>query len=699
MNRLYIKLIAAIAVICTSFGARAAGWPANYEGVMLQGFYWDSYSDTKWTNLTSQADELSKYFTLIWVPNSAQSSGSPTMGYMPIYWFSHHNSSFGTEAELRAMIKAYKDKGVGIIEDVVVNHRVGTSNWYNFPTETWNGKTYTMNSGCITSTDEVWADGGHGCPASYKGNPDTGDDFNGARDLDHTNATVQDHIKDYCKFLLEDLGYVGFRLDMVKGYGGQYTKIYNQYSKPQFCVGEYWDSSYDKVAAWIDATGKESAAFDFPFKYAVNEAFSANDMTKLCWTNPSGAYQPAGMVHYGYTQYAVTFIDNHDTYRDGSKFTGNVMAANAYMLCSPGTPCVFLRHYLENKTAMQTLINVRNAVGVHNLSAVKVLKLQKDCYMAEVTGSKGKLVVKIGSASVTPDGYTNDDIKASGTNYCVWTKMGGIDTPDPTPNEPFTVYFKNTKNWTTPHIHYWGNTESTWPGVAMSKHKDNIWEYTVPAGTTGILFNAGDGDASKTADMSAYKDHLYTPDGDQGVYSEGGNNDDPTPGTYPATLYLLGHVGGTSWSTTANFPAKGSNGVYKWEEVSVDDAGEGVGYFSFVTALGNSWDIVNGSDRYGAATHDEPISAGGTATVTLFPANVSASGANSWAIAPGLYDLTVDLAAMRLSVSKSAGLFDIEMDSNAPVEYYNLQGVRVANPVSGIYIRVQAGNSEKVIVK
>mgnify|MGYP000065692823 FL=1 len=32
------------------------GFPTEYEGVMLQGFYWDSYEDTKWTNLTSQVD-------------------------------------------------------------------------------------------------------------------------------------------------------------------------------------------------------------------------------------------------------------------------------------------------------------------------------------------------------------------------------------------------------------------------------------------------------------------------------------------------------------------------------------------------------------------------------------------------------------------------------------------------------------------
>jgi D-sedoheptulose 7-phosphate isomerase len=38
---------------------------------MLQGFYWDGYADSNWTTLEDQADEMSQYFSLIWVPNSA----------------------------------------------------------------------------------------------------------------------------------------------------------------------------------------------------------------------------------------------------------------------------------------------------------------------------------------------------------------------------------------------------------------------------------------------------------------------------------------------------------------------------------------------------------------------------------------------------------------------------------------------------
>lgn len=687
MKKFYFHILAVTALFCISFGAKATGWPANYRGVMLQGFYWDSYNDSKWTNLTSQSDELSKYFSLIWVPNSAKSSGNPTMGYMPIYWFTNHNSSFGTEAQLKTMIKTFKEKGVGIIEDVVVNHRVGVSNWADFPTETWNGQTWKIGPEGICRTDE-WGQG--------TGAADTGDDFNGARDLDHTNANVQNNVKNYCKFLIDDLGYVGFRLDMVKGYGGQYTKIYNQYAKPQFSVGEYWDGNYDAVAAWIEATGKESAAFDFPFKYQVNEAFASNDMRKLCWTNPSGAYQPAGLIHYGYAQYAVTFVDNHDTYRDGSKFNGNVLAANAFMLCSPGTPCVFYKHYLDNKTAIQALVKVRNDVGVHNMSAVNVLKLTNNCYMAEVTGMYGKLVVRIGSTSDTPSGYSASDIKAQGNGYCVWATTGGGQIPS---NEAFTVYFKNTKNWTNPYIHYWGDTESTWPGVKMEKYKDNVWKYTVPAGTTGCLFNAGDGDATKTADMSAQANHLYTPDGDQGVYSDADPVDPVPGGNYPATLYLLGNVNGTNWSTTAEFPAKGANGVYNWDSVEIDDAGSGAGYFTFVTATGSNWDAVNASDRYGASSHDEMIAEGKSAPIILFNGGGNASGANSWMITPGLYKLSVDLTKGRLSVLKSTALDLIGADAEMPVEYYNLQGVKVANPQSGIYIRVQGKKVEKIVVQ
>lgn len=417
------------------------GWPGNYDGVMLQGFYWDSYSETSWKALTYQVGELSKYFDLIWVPNSGKSANNPSMGYDPVYWFTNHDSSFGKEQEIRDMIQWYKLRGTGIIEDVVVNHRNGVTNWTDFPVEVWGGKEWFIGLDGICSNDEVAYEPGQPKPT---GSLDEGDNFDGCRDLDHTNANVQENVKNYCRFLLEDMGYIGFRYDMVKGYAGYYTGMYNLYSKPQFSVGEYFDGSYDNLTHWIKETGKlqdndpmgTSAAFDFACKFQINEAFNGGEnMRALVWeAGDSKELQPAGLIHYQYQQKAVTFVDNHDTYRDNNKFNGNVLAANAFILCSPGTPCVFWVHYRDNKEAIQQMIMARKAAGITNTSRVKVLKSSSDCYMAELYGTRGTLVVKVGSAWDNPEnlGYTSDDIYTSGDNYCIWVKtsigMGKLES-------------------------------------------------------------------------------------------------------------------------------------------------------------------------------------------------------------------------------------------------------------------------------
>lgn len=734
-------LVAAITLLCSAFGAKAIGWPANYQGVMLQGFYWDSYKPYNWAQLTSMSDELSKYFSLIWVPNSAKPASNPSMGYDPVYWFTNHNSSFGTEAQLRTMISTYKNKGVGIIEDVVVNHRSGYSNWYNFPSETWNGKTYHLTERCITSGDEVWADGGHGCPASYKGNADTGEDFNGSRDLDHTNPTVQDHIKDYCKFLLQDLGYVGFRLDMVKGYGGQYTKIYNQYSRPQFCVGECFDGNYDVCAAWIEATGKESAAFDFPLKFQLNKAFpsaSSYNLKELCWTNPSGQLQPAGLIHYGYTQLSVTFVENHDTDRDHNKFNGNVLAANAFIICSPGTPCVFLRHYLNNKDAIQKMIDARNSVGVHNLSSVNVLKCESNCYMAEVTGTKGKLVVRIGTTSDQPSGsgYT---LKCSGNGYSIWTTSNGGQTPsnpggNTGGNYPAQLHLMGHTNgysWATDKgLTATGqNGVYNWSNVTIDDSGDGsgYFAFATVLGGDWDAVNSGDRYGAQSADLpiakgqSATIKHYPASTGEAGgsqswkipagsysitadlaqmkiTVSEAGSKPDLPSGQYPSTLYLIGHTNGYEWATDKGVAATGQNGVYIWNDLSIDDSGDGSGYFAFATVLGADWDAVNGGDRYGATSSDLPIANGQSADIRLYAVNVDASGSQSWKIAPGKYTITADLASMKLTVGNTNGVDSMEADE-AQAAYFNLQGVQVENPAPGIYIRVCGGKATKVRIR
>ena len=49
-----------------------------------------------------------------------------------------------------------------------------------------------------------------------------------------------------------------------------------------------------------------------------------------------------------------------------------------------------------------------------------------------------------------------------------------------------------------------------------------------------------------------------------------------------------------------------------------------------------------------------------------------------------------------LAEGTTTGIEDVVTDENAPVEYYNLQGMRVENPSNGIFIRRQGGKTVKV---
>ena len=91
------------------------------------------------------------------------------------------------------------------------------------------------------------------------------------------------------------------------------------------------------------------------------------------------------------------------------------------------------------------------------------------------------------------------------------------DGPTP-PTGDNVVYFDNgATNWSTVKVHYWGGeSASSWPGVNMIVHSGNIYKYTVPSGTTGLVFNNGSGDQS--GNLTFAKGHLYDKNGDKGEY-------------------------------------------------------------------------------------------------------------------------------------------------------------------------------------
>ena len=533
------KLFTSLLVILTTLPLMAQGWPEKYEGVMLQGFYWDSYTDSNWANLESQADELSQFFNLIWIPNSGKTSAfyhnnsSKTMGYDPCFWLDH-STCFGTETQLRSMINTFKTKGTGIIEDVVINHKNGLNSWCDFPNESKNGYTLTWdntNFSAICVNDECnssenlsqWSTNGK----KTTGAADTGDNFNGYRDLDHTNATVQQNVKTYLNFLLKDLGYAGFRYDMVKGFSSSYIKTYNDNAQPTYSVGEYWDGNVTLVRNWINGTGKTSAAFDFPLKYYINNAFRSGstswaDLGKATLANDAD-----------YARYAVTFVDNHDTGRptteNGIPLYANIEAANAFILTMPGTPCVWLKHWMTFKTALKKQILVRKAAGIHSQSSITTQSASTAGYILNVQGTKGSVLLLLGAANTSTSGYK---LAVEGTSYKMYVSENvDISALDNIKDNEFTApdccvvndgeicaFFEAPTNYTSVKGYAWrGSIEyaGAWPGQACTKvgtnNGKNVWKWTYTGAQTtppsNIIFN-GTGFA-QTADLDFQNGGYY----------------------------------------------------------------------------------------------------------------------------------------------------------------------------------------------
>ena len=427
------------------------GWASDYSGVMLQGFSWDSYNESQWKVLEKQADELKGYIDLVWLPQSGKCmEATQVMGYMPYYYF-NQNSSFGSEAELRSLITKFKAAGIGAIADVVINHR-NTDGWFTFPAETYKGVTYQMQSTDICKNDDGGTTATQAATngVSLSQNNDEGTDFGGCRDIDHKSENVQKVIKAYLKYLKDDLGYTGFRYDMVKGFDGNHVADYNDATGVEYSVGEYWDGN-EKIESWINRTNKKSAAFDFQFRYnvrdAVNGAANGKVTTSSDWSKLNSN---DNLMHdANYRRYAVTFVENHDTQKrseseQNDPLRKDTIAANAYMLAMPGTPCIFQPHWNAYKSEIKEMIAARKYAGITNMSNYANKQSKKTLYVNEVTGTKHKLLVAVGNDAAGYAGETGYTKILSGYHYAYFLSNDAETSWTSMPSGSYEEGFKTT---------------------------------------------------------------------------------------------------------------------------------------------------------------------------------------------------------------------------------------------------------------
>lgn len=452
MKKIILSIVSLLLLAgASALNAKNIGVPAECEDVMLQAFYWDSYKNqtstdskygrTKWVDLMKDTAAINANFDLVWFPPSASSTGG--VGYYHAC-LSNQDSDWGQASTLKSLISALHKGGTKVLGDIVINHRGNKSSWCDFYSDNFGTYgTYQLTSSHICKNDEVnSSSSAGGCKGAATGENDTGTNDGGARDLDHQSEYVQNWAKAYVKWMLNVMKYDGFRYDMTLGYGGQYLSMYNEAANPYFSVSEYWEG-IDKQVSHLKATNYNTLIFDFPLKGTLQNALgvdgsSGATLYNLLW-NPSNSLR-----YRGYKRYAVTFIDNHDTFERSDNQGGEfikymadlktadvkrrIMEANAYILMLPGVPCIFYPHWKSYQSEINALIAIRKEAGIHSESEITETKTisPNRTYEATVTGHRGTVILRMGVArsKEAPEGYEQVMDGGNAGQYTIFLRKG-----------------------------------------------------------------------------------------------------------------------------------------------------------------------------------------------------------------------------------------------------------------------------------
>jgi alpha-amylase len=373
-------------------------------GVLMQAFYWDCpRADGKefvwWNHVATKLDGLKKAgFTALWLPPASKAAniGGMSMGYdvYDYYDLGIYDQKgtvktwFGSEEELRSLIKAAHRKKMKVYADLVLNHNNGGDkqelnpiiNQKRWTLFTPKSKIFTRDWTCFN-------------PSFY---PDslTGT-FGDMPDLCHTNPRVMTGILNHAKWMIEEIGFDGFRYDFVKGFGGWIVRAIHdrQYKRNGkkveiFGVGECWAGD-EFIDSWLDSVNnwaqQRIGAFDFPLRYRLKE---------LCDSYGFSLRRLAdgGVLMKDRPFEAVTFVDNHD-FREGetSEIVNDKLLAYAYILTHEGYPCVYWKDWFnyglaepDGASGIERLVQLHES---HAGGATNILHVDDILYVMERSGA------------------------------------------------------------------------------------------------------------------------------------------------------------------------------------------------------------------------------------------------------------------------------------------------------------------------
>jgi alpha-amylase len=374
-------------------------------GVLFQAFYWNCPSEenqdgTWWNFVAGKIPELQQAgFTALWLPPASKAAnlGGPSMGYDPYDYYDlgdvkqkgRTKTWFGNQAELVALINEAHTANMQVYADLVLDHNNGGDAQEPNPID---GQTrwtkFNPGSGKFPRDWQCF----HPSPFEIFDEMTFGD----MPDLCHRNPLVYQNLIELGQWLVETIGFDGFRFDFVKGYAPWMVQSIAElrYLKKSgddfyaFCVGECWDNERT-VDDWLGEvnsyTDNPVSAFDFPLHYRLKGVCDTYGFSLWTLATP-------GTVVQDTPSQAVTFVDNHDTIRDpGNAINNDKLMAYSFILTHEGYPSVFWMDWYNFGLAKTGTPNgIAALVAAHERYAggtTQVLYTDDNLYIMQRTGA------------------------------------------------------------------------------------------------------------------------------------------------------------------------------------------------------------------------------------------------------------------------------------------------------------------------
>lgn len=406
---------------------------------MMQGFYWDVSPGAVWYDSLAHYAPLLKRvgFDAIWFPPPSKgAAGSFDVGYTPYDYYdlgefdsapgdvtsgfgNYIPTRYGTRAGLEAAIAAYKSRGIDVYADVVLNHRSGGLLEPNphgaFYTNAFGGSLYSpggdstytafpLTNGSGRIAWPIGSGGDYFFPNGVRNPSNTGDFFTenqiagfhqlylnsfgydvALHDGDGSNLPMGDSLMVWGQWLVDEIGFDGFRFDFVKGVHPEYFKRFVDAGsvRGKYTVHELYDGSMDRLKSYLNLIGgteKPGAIFDFNMRFAYKEMSDGGNGYDIRNWHGRGLFTQDG-VDWNRIN---TFVENHDFDRNNylnvaeqeghSPVVNNKHLAYAHLLTHPGMATVWWRDYFRYglRDRITRLMQVRNEFvggGLRVLSA------------------------------------------------------------------------------------------------------------------------------------------------------------------------------------------------------------------------------------------------------------------------------------------------------------------------------------------